>query len=57
LPEEQVDLEGEVTRMDAAFGSGDGDEEATAVVAKSKASLGQIFEQTYRPWDGELGPR
>jgi ABC-type transport system involved in multi-copper enzyme maturation permease subunit len=43
--------------MDAAFGSGDGDEEATAVVAKSQASLGQIFEQTYRPWDGELGPR
>tara|TARA_B110000014_G_C20017533_1_gene527780 strand:- start:8 stop:976 length:969 start_codon:yes stop_codon:yes gene_type:complete len=43
--------------MEAAFGSGDGDEEATAVVAKSKASLGQIFEQTYRPWDGELGPR
>ena len=43
--------------MEAAFGSGDGDEEATAVVAKSEASLGQIFEQTYRPWDGELGPR
>ena len=43
--------------MEAAFGSGDGDEEASAVVAKSKASLGQIFEQTYRPWDGELGPR
>jgi len=43
--------------MEAAFGSGDGDEEATAVVAKSKASLGQIFEQKYRPWDGELGPR
>ena len=43
--------------MEAAFGSGDGDEEATAVVAKSNASLGQIFEQKYRPWDGELGPR
>ena len=43
--------------MEAAFGSGDGDEEASAVVAKSQASLGQIFEQKYRPWDGELGPR
>ncbi len=43
--------------MEAAFGSGDGDEEATAVVAKTQASLGQIFEQKYRPWDGELGPR
>jgi ABC-type transport system involved in multi-copper enzyme maturation permease subunit len=43
--------------MEAAFGSGDGDEEATAVVAKSEASLGQIFEQKYRPWNGILGPR
>ena len=43
--------------MEAAFGSGDGDDEATAVVARSQASLGQIFEQKYRPWDGELGPR
>ena len=42
--------------MEAAFGSGDGDDEATAVVARSQASLGQIFEQKYRPWDGELGP-
>ena len=24
---------------------------------RSQASLGQIFEQKYRPWDGELGPR
>ena len=43
--------------MEAAFGSGDGDEEATAGVAKSEASLGQIFEQKYRPWNGILGPR
>tara|TARA_B100001996_G_scaffold154216_1_gene117359 strand:- start:8326 stop:9336 length:1011 start_codon:yes stop_codon:yes gene_type:complete len=57
VSEEQVGIEGGVTRMEAAFGSGDGDEEATAVVAKSEASLGQIFEQKYRPWNGILGPR
>tara|TARA_Y100000768_G_scaffold175276_1_gene131220 strand:- start:3927 stop:4895 length:969 start_codon:yes stop_codon:yes gene_type:complete len=43
--------------MEAAFGAGDGDDEATAVVSKGQASLGQIFEQKYRPWEGKLGPR
>ena len=39
--------------MEAAFGAGDGDDEATAVVSKGQASMGQIFEQKYRPWEGE----
>ena len=43
--------------MEAAFGAGDGDDEATAVVSKGQASMGQIFEQKYRPWEGKLGPR
>ena len=43
--------------MEAAFGSGDGDDETQAIVAKKEATLGAVFEQSYRPWDGELGPR
>ena len=57
MVEEQIDIEGGQTRMEVAFGAGDGDEEATAMVARSQAALGTIFEQSYRPWDGELGPR
>ena len=57
MSDKQIDIEGSQTRMEAAFGAGDGDNEATAVVAKRQASLGQIFEQKYRPWDGQLGPR
>ena len=57
MPEDEVDIEGGRTLMEVAFGAGDGDEDATAVVAKREASLGTIFDQRYRPWDGELGPR
>ena len=57
MPEDEVDIEGGRTLMEVAFGAGDGDEEATAVVAKRQASLGTIFDQRYRSWDGELGPR
>ena len=47
-----------VTRMEAAFGSGDGDEDATAVVAQTGSiEGGTIFDQIYRPWRGHLGPR
>ncbi len=47
-----------VTRMEAAFGSGDGDEDATAVVAQSGSiEGGTIFDQIYRPWRGNLGSR
>ena len=42
-------------RIEAAYGSGDGDEDISATVAS--APQGQILEQVYRPWDGPLGPR
>ena len=35
-------------RMDAAWGSRDGDELATAQVATNNASVGYVFEQIYR---------
>ena len=44
-------------RMDAAWGSRDGDESATAQVATNNASVGYVFEQVYRPWNGSLNPR
>ena len=44
------------TRMEVAYGAGDGDDDAKAVVAR-KASMGVLYEQIYRPWNGELGPR
>ena len=46
-------------RMEAAFGSGDGDETVTAQVAQvaSDATGGTIFHQVYRPWRGELNSR
>ena len=57
MSSEEVDIEGGTTRMEVAFGAGDGDEEATAVIAKKEASLGAIFDQNYRQWNGTLGPR
>ncbi len=51
-----LDIGSARTRMDVAYGAGDGDDDASAVVAR-KASLGLVFEQVYRPWDGHLGPR
>jgi len=46
-------------RMEAAFGSGDGDETATAQVAQiaSEVQTGTIFHQVYRPWRGKLNSR
>jgi ABC-type transport system involved in multi-copper enzyme maturation permease subunit len=46
-------------RMEAAFGTGDGDEIATAQVAQvaSDATAGTIFHQVYRPWRGKLNSR
>ncbi|MDP6742162.1 MAG: ABC transporter permease [Candidatus Thalassarchaeaceae archaeon] len=46
-------------RMEAAFGSGDGDETATAQVAQvaSEATGGTLFHQVYRPWRGQLNTR
>ena len=46
-------------RMEAAFGTGDGDETATAQVAQvsSEVQTGTIFHQVYRPWRGTLNSR
>ena len=38
-----------VTRMEAAFGSGDGDENAFAAVSQGQAEVGTIFNRVYRP--------
>ncbi len=57
MTSDEIDIGGSQTRMEAAFGAGDGDSDASAVVAKKEGSLGAIFNQNYRPWDGTLGPR
>ena len=57
MSDDGVDIGGGKTRMEVAYGAGDGDDEARATVAQKEAELGSIFEQSYRPWDGELGPR
>ncbi|MEC7097747.1 MAG: hypothetical protein VXW70_06040, partial [Candidatus Thermoplasmatota archaeon] len=44
-------------RMDAAWGSKDGDESSTAQVTNNTASVGYVFEQIYKPWNGALNPR
>ena len=46
-------------RMEAAFGSGDGDETATAQVAQvaNEVTGGTLFHQIYTPWRGELNSR
>ena len=43
-------------RMDAAWSSQSDQENATAEIANS-TSAGDIFEQEYKPWKGELNPR
>lgn len=47
------------SRMEAAYGSGDGDEDISAQVAQSApvVDTGTIFHQVYRPWRGTLSPR
>lgn len=57
MSESEIDIKGKQTRMEVAYGSGDGDEELTAVVAKKEATLGTIFNQSYKQWEGILGPR
>ena len=44
-------------RMDAAWGSQDGDDSGTAQVSSNTASVGYVFEQIYKPWNGTLNPR
>ena len=43
-------------RMDAAWGSQDGDDSGTAQVSSNTASVGYVFEQIYKPWNGSLNP-
>ena len=47
------------SRLEAAFGSGEGDDTAVAQVAQvaSETSVGTIFHQVYRPWNGKLNTR
>ena len=44
-------------RMDAAWGSSEGDEELSAQVSPSQDTTGFVFEQVYQPWNGTLNPR
>jgi hypothetical protein len=57
MSDDLIDLDGGQTRMEAAYGSDDGDEDLFAITAKREASVGAIFEQNYRPWEGDFGPR
>ena len=44
-------------RMDVAWGANSGDENPDAVQTASTAQSGEIFEQHYTPWTGQLNPR
>ncbi|MGB1766224.1 MAG: hypothetical protein ACPHJE_02460, partial [Poseidonia sp.] len=44
-------------RMDVAWGSASGDERPEEVQQASTAQSGEIFEQHYTPWTGQLNPR
>ena len=57
MTEDNLDILGKQTRMEVAYGSGEGDEQLSAVVAKKEATLGTIFDQSYKQWSGILGPR
>ena len=43
----ELDISGGTTRMESAFGSGDGDDEAKASVAQKAEVKGSIYEHTY----------
>ena len=43
--------------MDVAWGANSGDENPDAVQTASTAQSGEIFEQHYTPWTGQLNPR
>ena len=44
-------------RMEAAWGSTEGDEDLSITTPTSAKSDGQIFKQQYKTWNGELNPR
>ncbi len=44
-------------RMEAAWGSSEGDEDLSDTQVAQPTSTGHVFEQVYKPWQGELNPR
>jgi hypothetical protein len=44
-------------RMEAAWGSTEGDEDLTATQVAEPVTTGHVFEQVYKPWKGTLNPR
>jgi ABC-type transport system involved in multi-copper enzyme maturation permease subunit len=45
------------TRMETAWGSSEGDEEYSEMASVGQTGAGEIFQQNYEPWRGELNPR
>ena len=44
-------------RMDTAWGSSEGDEDVSEMASIGPTGSGEIFQQNYEPWRGELNPR
>ncbi|MCH1423400.1 MAG: ABC transporter permease [Candidatus Poseidoniaceae archaeon] len=44
-------------RLDAAWGSTEGDEDLSVQTTVASKNEGHIFKQQYKPWEGELNPR
>ena len=60
MSEEESTPEAPVTgqgRMDVAWGANTGDEHPDEVQRASTPQSGEIFEQLYTPWTGQLNPR
>ena len=45
------------TRMETAWGSSEGDEDFSEMASIGQSGSGEIFQQNYEPWRGELNPR
>ncbi|MDP6234527.1 MAG: ABC transporter permease subunit [Candidatus Poseidoniaceae archaeon] len=60
LPLERESPEAPVTgkvRLEAAWGSTEGDEDLTVNQKPKTKNEGHVFEQQYKPWNGQLNPR
>jgi ABC-type transport system involved in multi-copper enzyme maturation permease subunit len=44
-------------RMQAAWGTSEGDEDLSSTQVAEPTSTGHVFEQVYKPWQGVLNPR
>ena len=44
-------------RLEAAWGSTEGDEDLTLTETAAPRADGQVFKQQYKQWNGELNPR